>query len=59
MTPDGHALFLDELAKCDDCVLLEVDADHFAPIKPRSAVWPTVVGAVSSLCAEPVRADVP
>jgi acetyl esterase/lipase len=26
----------------DDCRLLEVDADHFDPIDPRSAAWPVV-----------------
>jgi acetyl esterase/lipase len=43
----------------DDCLLVEVDADHFAPIDPRSVVWPTLVDVVSPLCAEPVEADVP
>jgi acetyl esterase/lipase len=36
----------------DDCRLLEVDADHFMPIDPRSGTWPTVVAAVSSLLRE-------
>jgi acetyl esterase/lipase len=33
----------------DDCRLVEVDGDHFMPIDPRSAVWPTVVSVLSSL----------
>lgn len=33
----------------DDCVLLPVDGGHFEPIDPRTAVWPTIVGAVNGL----------
>jgi acetyl esterase/lipase len=35
----------------DDCRLVEVDADHFMPIDPRSTVWPAVAEAVASLAA--------
>jgi acetyl esterase/lipase len=33
----------------DDCRLVELDTDHFAPIDPRSAVWPTLAETVASL----------
>lgn len=33
----------------DDCRLVEVDADHFAPIDPRSAAWRTIVDAMEVL----------
>ena len=40
----------------DDCRLLELDADHFQPIDPRSAVWPALLEVVSALAAGPVEA---
>lgn len=33
----------------DDCVLVELDADHFQLIDPRSATWPDVLDIVTSL----------
>jgi dipeptidyl aminopeptidase/acylaminoacyl peptidase len=33
----------------DDCRLVEVDADHFAPIDPRSPAWRTIVEAMEVL----------
>lgn len=39
----------------DDCLLVEVDGDHFAPIDPRSAAWPTVLAAVASVATNPAR----
>ncbi len=30
----------------DDCRLVELDADHFEPIDPRSGAWPDVVDAL-------------
>lgn len=49
--PFEHARRYAERAKAagDDCRLVEVEADHFAPIDPRSAVWPTLVDVLSSL----------
>lgn len=49
--PVGHALRYAERATAagDDCVVVELDADHFQPINPRSTVWPRVVDAVSSV----------
>jgi acetyl esterase/lipase len=41
----------------DDCRLVEVDGDHFAPIDPRSTAWPTVLAAVASVVTDPARAD--
>lgn len=43
----------------DDCRLVELDADHFMPIDPRSKAWPAVVTVVSSLSRELVEAATP
>ena len=40
------------VAAGDDCRLVELDADHFAPIDPRSTVWPMLAEVVASLAAE-------
>lgn len=32
----------------DDCRVVELDAGHFEPIDPRSAIWPEVLGAIES-----------
>jgi acetyl esterase/lipase len=49
--PIDHARRYAERAQAagDDCRLVEVEADHFMPIDPRSAVWPTLVEVLSSL----------
>ena len=49
--PIDHARRYAERAAAagDDCRLVEVDADHFMPLDPRSSVWPALVEAVSSL----------
>jgi acetyl esterase/lipase len=56
--PIDHARRYAERASAagDDCSLVEVDAGHFQPIDPRSAVWPTLVDVVSSLSRELVEA---
>ena len=56
--PIDHARRYAERASAagDDCRLVEVDAGHFEPIDPRSAVWPTLVDVVSSLSRELVEA---
>lgn len=33
----------------DECVVLTVDGGHFDPIDPRTAIWPTIVGAVNGV----------
>jgi acetyl esterase/lipase len=58
--PVGHARAYAALAQAagDDCRLVEVAGDHFLPIDPRSAGWPTVADAVSSV-SQLVAARVP
>jgi acetyl esterase/lipase len=56
--PVDHARRYVELASAagDDCRLVEVDGDHFAPIDPRSTAWPAVLAVVASLARDPVEA---
>jgi acetyl esterase/lipase len=56
--PVDHARRYAERASAagDDCRLVEVDADHFMPIDPRSPVWPALVESVSSLSEQVVEA---
>lgn len=43
----------------DECRLVEIDADHFMPLDPRSSAWPTVVSVVASLSQDLVEAATP
>jgi dipeptidyl aminopeptidase/acylaminoacyl peptidase len=56
--PIGHAARYAERAAAagDECRLVELDADHFMPIDPRSSVWPTLLNVVSSLVRSADRA---
>ena len=40
----------------DECRLLELEIDHFAPIDPRNPVWPTIVAAMAQLLPASERA---
>jgi acetyl esterase/lipase len=55
--PADHARRYARLASSagDDCRLVEVAGDHFAPIDPRSTAWPTVLAAVASVATNPAR----
>ncbi|MGL6278676.1 MAG: alpha/beta hydrolase family protein [Gaiella sp.] len=49
--PIEHARAYAERSRAagDDCRLVEVDAGHFEPIDPRSAVWPTLCEVLATL----------